>query len=66
MNLVMNIGFHENRELRDKMNNYELLKYDCIPRGQLIHGECISVLIQIGLSYPSCIAIIKQIRIDVQ
>jgi hypothetical protein len=66
MNLVMNLGFHKNRELHDQMNNYEVLKYDSIPRSKLIHGGCISVLIQIGLWHPSCIAVIKQIRNDVQ
>jgi hypothetical protein len=66
MNLVMNLGFHKNRELNDQMNNYELLKYDSIPRSKLIHGECISVLMQNGLWHPFCIAIIKQLRSDVQ
>jgi len=66
MNLVMNLGFHKNRELHDQMNNYELLKHDSIPRSKLIHGECISVLMQIGFWHPSYIAIIKRIRNDVK
>jgi len=66
MNLVMNLGFHKNREHHDQMNNYELLKYNSILRSKLIHGECISVLMQIGLWHLSCIAVIKQIRNDVQ
>jgi hypothetical protein len=64
MNMLMNLGFHKSREFCDQMNSYEVLEDEPIPRGKLIHMNIL--LMQIGLWHPSCIAVIKKIRIDVQ